>query len=148
MLQGDCMDFMRDKPDKFWDLAIVDPPYGIGEDGGKISRHWTQKKYIKKNWDNAPPIWNFLWNYKELVKIKLSLGQTILYKISPMLIVLVGSFGIKIEVLPDFQMVKSHGRHLKQDLENIILHGMDLEKESHATEYIQLKNQYLFMNGS
>jgi site-specific DNA-methyltransferase (adenine-specific) len=55
MLQGDCMDFMRDKPDKFWDLAIVDPPYGIGEDGGKISRHWTQKKYIKKNWDNAPP---------------------------------------------------------------------------------------------
>jgi hypothetical protein len=22
MLQGDCMDFMRDKPDKFWDLAI------------------------------------------------------------------------------------------------------------------------------
>ncbi len=29
----DCMDFMRDKPDKFFDLAIVDPPYGIGEDG-------------------------------------------------------------------------------------------------------------------
>jgi site-specific DNA-methyltransferase (adenine-specific) len=29
MLQGDCMDLMRDKPDKFWDLAIVDPPYGI-----------------------------------------------------------------------------------------------------------------------
>jgi site-specific DNA-methyltransferase (adenine-specific) len=30
MMQGDCMDLMRDKPDKFWDLAIVDPPYGIG----------------------------------------------------------------------------------------------------------------------
>lgn len=29
MMQGDCMDLMRDKPDKFWDLAIVDPPYGI-----------------------------------------------------------------------------------------------------------------------
>ena len=26
----DCMDFMRDKPDNYWDLAIVDPPYGIG----------------------------------------------------------------------------------------------------------------------
>ena len=30
----DCMDFMKDKPDNYYDLAIVDPPYGIGEDGG------------------------------------------------------------------------------------------------------------------
>lgn len=30
---GDCMDLMRDTPDGFYDLAIVDPPYGIGEDG-------------------------------------------------------------------------------------------------------------------
>ena len=29
----DCMEFMRDKPDKCYDLAIVDPPYGIGENG-------------------------------------------------------------------------------------------------------------------
>lgn len=26
----DCMDGMREFPDKFFDLAIVDPPYGIG----------------------------------------------------------------------------------------------------------------------
>lgn len=25
----DCMDFMRDLPDNFFDLAIADPPYGI-----------------------------------------------------------------------------------------------------------------------
>lgn len=29
----DCMEAMREFPDKFFDLAIVDPPYGIGEDG-------------------------------------------------------------------------------------------------------------------
>ena len=29
----DCMDFMKEFPDKFFDLAIVDVPYGIGEDG-------------------------------------------------------------------------------------------------------------------
>lgn len=28
----DCMDHMRNIPDNFFDLAIVDPPYGIGED--------------------------------------------------------------------------------------------------------------------
>ena len=34
-IRGDCMDYLRDTPDKYYDLAIVDPPYGIGEDGGK-----------------------------------------------------------------------------------------------------------------
>jgi len=31
----DCMELMKATPDKFFDLAIVDPPYGIGEDGSK-----------------------------------------------------------------------------------------------------------------
>ena len=31
----DCIEFMKSNPDKFYDLAIVDPPYGIGMDGGK-----------------------------------------------------------------------------------------------------------------
>lgn len=31
----DCMDLMAQYPDKHFELAIVDPPYGIGEDGSK-----------------------------------------------------------------------------------------------------------------
>ncbi|WP_444240770.1 DNA-methyltransferase [Eshraghiella crossota] len=31
----DCMQGMKEFPDKYFDLAIVDPPYGIGESGGK-----------------------------------------------------------------------------------------------------------------
>ena len=27
----DCMEAMREFPDKYFDLAVVDPPYGIGE---------------------------------------------------------------------------------------------------------------------
>ena len=30
----DCMDGMKQFPDKFFDLAIVDPPYGDGGGGG------------------------------------------------------------------------------------------------------------------
>lgn len=26
----DCMDLLKATPDKFYDLAVVDPPYGIG----------------------------------------------------------------------------------------------------------------------
>ena len=32
---GDCMDYLPQFPDKYFDLAIVDPPYGIGQDGSK-----------------------------------------------------------------------------------------------------------------
>lgn len=31
----DCIEGMKQFPNKFFDLAIVDPPYGIGEDGSK-----------------------------------------------------------------------------------------------------------------
>ena len=32
----DCLEAMREMPDNFWDLAVVDPPYGAGftETGG------------------------------------------------------------------------------------------------------------------
>jgi site-specific DNA-methyltransferase (adenine-specific) len=35
LLNVDCMEYMRALPDKAFDLAIVDPPYGIGEDGSR-----------------------------------------------------------------------------------------------------------------
>lgn len=54
----DNMQLMSRYPDKYFDLAIVDPPYGIGEDGlknhsrGKVAK---AKKYTPKNWDKEPP---------------------------------------------------------------------------------------------
>ena len=44
----DCMEFMKDIPDKFYDLAIVDPPYGIGESGK--TNHTRCKKAKAKNY--------------------------------------------------------------------------------------------------
>jgi site-specific DNA-methyltransferase (adenine-specific) len=58
---GDCMDLMRDAPDNAWDLAIVDPPYGIGRDGYKESktrrpgRKYGRKAHVQKQWDSKPP---------------------------------------------------------------------------------------------
>lgn len=55
----DCMEFMKDVPDKYYELAIVDPPYGIGIDGQKESicknpKH-NRKKHNKKDWDSNIP---------------------------------------------------------------------------------------------
>jgi site-specific DNA-methyltransferase (adenine-specific) len=54
----DCMEGMARYTDKYFDLAIVDPPYGIGEDGGDKKRGTKSIKtpiYNKKNWDSEPP---------------------------------------------------------------------------------------------
>lgn len=57
----DCMEYMATLPDKAFDLAMVDPPYGIGE--SKNTRGGTQygnaaavsKDYGIKDWDLKPP---------------------------------------------------------------------------------------------
>ena len=50
----DCLEFMQLVPDKFYDLAIVDPPYGIGMDGGNVG-YKGNNNLEKKNWDNEIP---------------------------------------------------------------------------------------------
>ena len=54
LYQGDCMDLMRQYPDKYFDLAIVDPPYGIGMDGGNVG-YKGLNNLKKKNWDKEIP---------------------------------------------------------------------------------------------
>jgi site-specific DNA-methyltransferase (adenine-specific) len=60
----DCMELLKATPDKFYDLAIVDPPYGIGFDGeftamaSNNSKKWNNAKekcYERKDWDSAIP---------------------------------------------------------------------------------------------
>jgi len=53
----DNMKLMGRYEDNHFDLAIVDPPYGINMDGGKIGGDnlGTAKNYIKKNWDCSAP---------------------------------------------------------------------------------------------
>ena len=77
MLNCDCLDYMATQPDNAFDLAIVDPPYGLGEHGGiKRSHSVIQKNgkssfvrdgnYDKKNWDTEPPAPEY---FKELARV-------------------------------------------------------------------------------
>jgi site-specific DNA-methyltransferase (adenine-specific) len=56
----DCMEYMATLPDKAFDLAIVDPPYGIGVDGQKERYDFknpkhSRKAHAKKDWDKEIP---------------------------------------------------------------------------------------------
>lgn len=52
----DCMEYMRTLPDKAFDLAVVDPPYGININHN-IGRRKGDKpsKYKRVTWDRMPP---------------------------------------------------------------------------------------------
>jgi len=65
----DCMEGMAQFPDKFWDLAICDPPYGIGMDGAKETiKNGMQirKSYDFKKWDRAIPERHY---FQELIRV-------------------------------------------------------------------------------
>ena len=64
----DCIEFMKTKPDNYYDLAIVDPPYGINMDGGKIGGNncGKAKDYTQKDWDKEPPSLEY---FKELMRV-------------------------------------------------------------------------------
>lgn len=55
----DCMEAMKEIPDGYFQLAIVDPPYGIGHDGQRRRIHnnpkHNRKYHAKKGWDKTPP---------------------------------------------------------------------------------------------
>lgn len=58
-IHGDCMDYMRELPDNAFDLAIVDPPYGINRSGQhesicKNNKH-NRKFFPDKGWDRKIP---------------------------------------------------------------------------------------------
>ena len=67
----DCMEYMRQFPDKHFELAVVDPPYGLGKrttDGG--SKKNSQTKFMddirRTNWDDAIPTYEY---FKELFRV-------------------------------------------------------------------------------
>lgn len=74
MRLGDCMELMSGLPDRAFDLAIVDPPYGIGFDKQNLSaslgvrkdgtrrrdKSWASRdvaveKYKRGDWDSVTP---------------------------------------------------------------------------------------------
>lgn len=74
----DCMEAMKEFPDKFFDLAIVDPPYGIGESGA--NNHSRCNKAISKNYkayfgnDATPPDRNYFIELKRVCTYQIIWG--------------------------------------------------------------------------
>lgn len=86
LLNMDCMDYMKGCEDNSFDLAIVDPPYGRGEDGGTNRNHGVTQKngsvllctdggYKKKDWDKTPPSNEYFIELERISKHKIIWGM-------------------------------------------------------------------------
>ena len=69
----DCMEGMKEIPDKYFDLAIVDPPYGIGAseknstDKKQSKKSATNSKYYgNQKWDDNVPVKEY---FEELIRV-------------------------------------------------------------------------------
>jgi site-specific DNA-methyltransferase (adenine-specific) len=77
LLNIDCLHYMKQCEDKQFDLAIVDPPYGIGEDG--LKNHSRNKlaqatKYTPKDWDKEIPSKEYFTELRRVSKNQIVWG--------------------------------------------------------------------------
>jgi site-specific DNA-methyltransferase (adenine-specific) len=81
-INGDCMEYMKTMPDKYVDLAICDPPYGIGESKKQRKnapcKRWKSARndipYIKKEWDGNIPSGEYFNQLKRVSKNQIVWG--------------------------------------------------------------------------
>lgn len=76
----DCIEYMQQFTDKYFELAIVDPPYGIGfgefnrtnkaSNGQRIKAN----KYKNSNWDNSTPTKEYFVELKRVSKHQIVWG--------------------------------------------------------------------------
>ena len=76
---ADNMEIMKQYPDKYFDLAIVDPPYGLGKKlahagNGKNAQSKFTNDFKAKNWDNEIPSNEYFEELKRISKNQIIWG--------------------------------------------------------------------------
>ena len=90
MRNVDCMEYMNGLPDKAFDLAIVDPPYGIGASesfAGETRKSGNgcalKTAFDKKSWDNAIPNKDYFDELKRVSKNQIIWGANYMTNFLP-----------------------------------------------------------------
>ena len=73
LLNIDCMEYMAGLDENAFDLAIVDPPYGIGMDGGNVG-YKGNNNFEKKGWDKKAPSQIFFNELERVAKHRIIWG--------------------------------------------------------------------------
>lgn len=79
VIQGDCIEVMKEIPDNSFDIAIADPPYNVSKGGNwewnsdaKLSGFGGNWKKVMEQWDDK-----HMGNFVEVRPILFSLAKSI-----------------------------------------------------------------------
>ena len=153
----DCMDLMAQYPDKYFDLAVVDPPYGINADtknnGKNSDRHEKTSlakinTYKKTNWDNKTPNEDYFNELKRVSKKQIIWGANFFGLVGGML------YWHKGVTMPTYSTGELAWLSWLQkiDFVNITWHGMlqhnlkDKEQRIHPTQKPVALYDWIFKN--
>lgn len=86
----DCMEYMKNVPDKYFDLAVCDIPYGINvgkmaylketkttvkqKNGTRLNGNKNKQVYTQKDWDKQPPTQAYFNELKRVSKEQIIFG--------------------------------------------------------------------------
>ena len=153
----DCLEYMKNCKDKQFDLAIVDPPYGINADnknnGKNSDRHEKTSKakiniYKKTNWDNSIPTNEYFEELKRVSKKQIIWGANYFGLVGGML------YWHKHVTMPTYSQGELDWLSWlkKIDYVDIAWHGMiqhdmkNKEKRIHPTQKPAKLYEWLLMN--
>ena len=76
LFNADCMAVMANYPDKYFDISLVDPPYGIGASKGTWGSSCRAKvtNYGKKEWDKQSPEQDYFTELRRVSKSQIIWG--------------------------------------------------------------------------
>jgi len=77
LIHGDSLQALKGYADNHFDIAIIDPPYGIGESSNankSRSKLAKSKDYGYKNWDDNPPEKEYFNELKRISKNQIIFG--------------------------------------------------------------------------
>lgn len=76
LLNVDCIEYMKTVPDKHFDLAIVDPPYGLDWAGTGFKKKNIQERNLVKvqEWEASPPDESYFNELKRVSKEQIIWG--------------------------------------------------------------------------
>ena len=69
LYNGDCMELLKQTPDKYYDLALVDPPYGIN-----ITKNKRLNNNSANDWDSKIPSNEYFTELKRVSKNQIIWG--------------------------------------------------------------------------
>ena len=73
----DCMDLLKQIPEKYFELAIVDPPYGIGANKMTLGNGRKKINRGQSNWDSNIPNKEYFALLKNATTNQIIWGATI-----------------------------------------------------------------------